>query len=43
MHIDRYERIYIIASAAVLGAFFAALLASALVFGVHLPEPQGVL
>lgn len=41
MHVDRYERMYIIAATAVLGAFFAALLVSALVFGVHLPEPQG--
>lgn len=41
MHIDRYERMYIIAASAVMGAFFAALLVSALVFGVHLPEPQG--
>lgn len=41
MHIDRYERMYIIAASAVMGAFFAALLASALVFGIHLPEPAG--
>ncbi len=37
MHIDKYERTYLIISAAVLGAFFAALLASALIFDVRLP------
>ncbi len=41
MHIDRYERQYLIAVAAVLGLFFAALVSSALVFGVRLPQPEG--
>lgn len=37
MHIDRLERNYLIAVALVLGVFFAALVAGALVFGVRLP------
>ncbi|MBL8133374.1 MAG: cytochrome C oxidase subunit II [Anaerolineae bacterium] len=37
MHIDRLERNYLIAVALVLGVFFAALIAGALVFGVRLP------
>lgn len=37
MHIDKYERTYAIISVAVLGAFFAALIASVLVFDVRLP------
>jgi cytochrome c oxidase subunit 2 len=41
MHIDRYERYWIIIVAAVLGAFFAALLAGMLIFGVRLPSSPG--
>lgn len=38
MHIDQYERYWIIIVAAVMGAFFAALLAGLLIFGVRLPS-----
>ncbi|MCB9453164.1 MAG: cytochrome C oxidase subunit II [Anaerolineaceae bacterium] len=41
MHIDKYERYWMVAAALMLGAFFAALLASSVVFGVHLPDPAG--
>ncbi|HLV34843.1 MAG TPA: hypothetical protein VKY59_07015 [Spirillospora sp.] len=41
MHIDQYERYWIIIIAAVLGAFFAALLAGLLIFGVRLPSTPG--
>ena len=41
MHIDRYERYWLIAVAAMLGAFFAALVATLVVFGVALPSPVG--
>lgn len=41
MHIDRYERYWLIAVAATLGAFFAALIATLVVFGVSLPSPVG--
>src|SRR5690606_1639344 len=38
MHIDQLEKYWIIIVAAVMGAFFAALLAGALIFGVRLPS-----
>ncbi|MBZ0297251.1 MAG: cupredoxin domain-containing protein [Anaerolineae bacterium] len=38
MHVDRFERYWLIIIAAVMGAFFAALLAGALIFGVRLPS-----
>jgi cytochrome c oxidase subunit 2 len=38
VHIDKYERFYIIAVAVTLGVFFAALIAGAVVFGVRLPD-----
>jgi cytochrome c oxidase subunit 2 len=38
MHVDRFERYWIIIVAAVLGAFFASLLAAMLVFGMRLPS-----
>lgn len=41
MHIDQFERYWLIAVAAVLGAFAAALLVSVFVFGVRLPSPVG--
>lgn len=41
MHIDRYERYWLIAVAATLGAFFSALVATLVVFGVSLPSPAG--
>lgn len=41
MHIDRYERYWLIAVAAMLGAFTATLVATAVVFGVRLPSPAG--
>ncbi|MCC6613925.1 MAG: cytochrome c oxidase subunit II [Anaerolineae bacterium] len=37
LEIDRYERIYIILAAAMLGVFFAALIAGAIIYGVRLP------
>ncbi|MCA9910854.1 MAG: hypothetical protein KC519_19495, partial [Anaerolineae bacterium] len=37
LEIDRYERIYMILAAAMLGVFFAALIAGALIYGVRLP------
>lgn len=41
MHIDRYERYWLIAVAAMLGAFMAALLAALIIFGVKLPTYTG--
>lgn len=41
MHIDRFEKYYIVAAAVVLGVFFASLIASALVFGLHPAQPGG--
>ena len=41
MYIDRYERYWIVIVAVVLGAFFAALLAGMLIFGVRLPGSPG--
>jgi cytochrome c oxidase subunit 2 len=41
MHIDQFERYWLIAVGAVLGAFTAALLVSVFVFGVTLPSPVG--
>lgn len=41
MHIHEYERYWIIASTIALGAFMAALIAGAIVFGVRVPEPAG--
>lgn len=41
MHIDRYERYWIIIVAVVLGAFFASLLAGMLIYGVRLPSSPG--
>ncbi|MCB9455673.1 MAG: cytochrome C oxidase subunit II [Anaerolineaceae bacterium] len=41
MHIDKFERYWIVAASLMLGAFFAALIASTIVFGVHLPDPAG--
>jgi len=38
MHIDRLEKYWIVIVAAVLGAFFASLLAAMLVFGLRLPS-----
>lgn len=38
MHMDRLERNYLIAVSVMLGIFFAALVAGALVFGVRLPS-----
>lgn len=38
MHIDKYERYFMIAAAGALGLFFAALLASTFIFGVRLPD-----
>jgi cytochrome c oxidase subunit 2 len=39
MHIDRMERYWLIAIAAMLGAFLAALAASFAIFGIKLPAP----
>lgn len=41
MHIDDLERYWLIAVAAVLGCFAAALIAGVFVFGVELPSPIG--
>jgi cytochrome c oxidase subunit 2 len=41
MHIDQLERYWIVIVAAVLGAFFASLLAGLLIFGVRLPSTPG--
>jgi cytochrome c oxidase subunit II len=43
MHIDKYERYWIIIVAAALGVFFAALLAGALIFGVRAPDKVGAI
>lgn len=41
MHIDQYERTWLMLVVAVLAIFFAALVAGAVVYGVRLPEPVG--
>ena len=41
MHIDKYEKTWLIVVSATLGVFMAALIAGAVVFGVRLPEPAG--
>lgn len=41
MHIDRFERYWLVIASAVLGAFFAALIAGAVIFGVRLPSSPG--
>lgn len=41
MHIHEYERYWIIAVVATLGAFLASLMAGAAIFGVRLPTPEG--
>ncbi len=41
MHVDQYERIWIIAFAAMLSLFMAALFAGAIIFGVRAPSPGG--
>jgi len=41
VHIDKYERYWLIAVAAMLGAFAAALVATTVVFGIRLPGPVG--
>lgn len=41
MHIDKYERYWIMAFTAVLAVFVAALVAGAIVFGVRVPEEGG--
>ncbi len=41
MHIHEYERYYIIAFTGILGVFFAALIAGAVVFGVRAPDAGG--
>lgn len=41
MHIDRLERYWIIAVAAALGVFAAALFVSIVVFGIRMPSPVG--
>ncbi|MBN1965609.1 MAG: cytochrome c oxidase subunit II [Anaerolineae bacterium] len=38
MHVDEYEQYWIAAAVTVLGVFFAALLAGAVIFGVRLPD-----
>ncbi|GAB4518010.1 MAG: cytochrome c oxidase subunit II [Anaerolineae bacterium] len=38
MHVDRYERIYIVAFVALLGVWLAALMVGAVVFGVRVPS-----
>lgn len=41
MHIDKYERGWIIAVSITLSVFMAALIAGAVIFGVRLPESDG--
>lgn len=41
MHIDQYERTWIIVTSITLGVFMAALVAGAVIFGVRVPEPAG--
>ena len=42
MHIDRYEKIWLIVVTIVLAIFFAALVAGAVVYGVRLDDPTGI-
>lgn len=41
MHIDKYEKYWIIAVSATLGVFMAALIVGAIVFGVRTPDAEG--
>lgn len=41
MHIDKYEKYWIIAVSATLGVFMAALIVGAVVFGVRAPDAEG--
>jgi cytochrome c oxidase subunit II len=41
IHVDKYERIWIIMVSIVLGVFFASLVAGALVYGVRPAQPEG--
>jgi cytochrome c oxidase subunit 2 len=41
MHIDKYERIWMIMAAAMLGVFFASLVAGAVIFGVRPTQSDG--
>ncbi|MGB1285213.1 MAG: cytochrome c oxidase subunit II [Aggregatilineales bacterium] len=41
MHIDKYERIWLLAVSATLGVFFSALIVGAIVFGVRPPSSTG--
>ncbi len=42
MHIDRYEKYWLILVSIVLAIFFAALVAGAVIYGVRLPAPAGM-
>jgi len=41
MHIDKYERTWIIIFTAIMGAFLAALVGGAVIFGVRVPDAGG--
>jgi cytochrome c oxidase subunit II len=41
MHIDKYERAWIVAATAILGVFFASLVAGAVIYGVRPTQPDG--
>ena len=43
MHVDIYERYWILIIVVVLGAFFASLMAGAVFFGVRVPDSTGLI
>lgn len=42
MHIDKYERYYLIGATVVMTVFFAALVAASVIYAVQLPDPEGI-
>lgn len=43
MHIDKYERYYLIGAAVVMTVFFAALVAASVIYAVQLPDPERII
>lgn len=41
IHVDRYERMWFVIVGLLMGSFVAALVATSLVYGIHVPSPAG--
>lgn len=41
IHVDRYERTWFVIVGVLMGSFVAALIATSLVYGIHVPSPAG--